>query len=117
MLQREFEKAGIKYSADGRAVVDAKKIYHTKEPRNLEAACRFYLSEEHTHAHPALDDVLATWRVINAQVNRCRDLPHDPAGINAMFNKPVDPWPTNTAKETSHYPKMAGSRYLEGRER
>jgi DNA polymerase-3 subunit epsilon len=90
MLQREFERAGVKFSTDGRAVVDAKQIYHSKEPRNLEAACRFYLNEEHAHAHSALDDVLATWRVINAQVSRYQDLPRDPAGINAMFNKSVD---------------------------
>jgi DNA polymerase-3 subunit epsilon len=90
MLQREFERAGVKFSTDGRAIVDAKQIYHTKEPRDLEAASRYYLNEEHTSAHSALDDVLVTWRVINAQVRRYQDLPRDPAGINAMFNKSVD---------------------------
>jgi len=90
MLQREFERAGVKFSTDGRAIVDAKQIYHAKEPRDLEAACRHYLNEEHTHAHSALDDVLATWRVINAQVRRYQDLPRDPAGINTLFNKSVD---------------------------
>ncbi len=90
LLQREFERAGLEFSIVGRAIVDAKQIYHAREPRNLEAACLFYLDEKHENAHSALDDVLATWRVINAQVRRYADLPRDPAGINSIFNRSVD---------------------------
>jgi len=90
LLQREFERAGVEFSIVGRAIVDAKQIYHAREPRNLEAACLFYLDEKHENAHTALDDVLATWRVINAQLSRYEDLPHDPAGINNIFNRSID---------------------------
>lgn len=90
LLQREFERSGVDFSTDGRAIVDAKQIYHAKEPRDLGAACRFYLNEEHAHAHSALDDALATWRVINAQLGRYQDLPRNPAGINTLFNRSVD---------------------------
>jgi DNA polymerase III subunit epsilon len=51
LLLREFERSGIKFSLDNRAIVDAKQIYHAREPRTLEAACRFYLNESHEHAH------------------------------------------------------------------
>ena len=91
MLQREFDLAGVRFSTTGRAIVDAKQIYHAKEPRNLEAACRFYLNESHENAHSALDDVLATWRVLNAQLLRYEDLPRDPNGLNSLFNRAVDP--------------------------
>ena len=90
VLRREFERAGVEFSTEDRAIVDAQQIYHAKEPRNLEAACRFYLNEEHAHAHSALDDVLATWRVINAQVSRYRELPRDPARLSEIFNRYVD---------------------------
>jgi DNA polymerase-3 subunit epsilon len=70
--------------------VDAQQIYHAKEPRNLEAACLFYLNEKHENAHSALDDVLATWRIINAQLSRYDDLPRDPDGINSTFNRCID---------------------------
>lgn len=91
MLQKEFDRAGIRFSSAERAIVDAKQIYHSKEPRTLEAACRFYLSEGHEKAHSALDDVIATWRVLNAQLMRYQDLPRDPAGLNSLFNRFVDP--------------------------
>jgi DNA polymerase III subunit epsilon len=90
VLRREFERAGVGFSTQNRAIVDAKQIYHAKEPRNLEAACRFYLQEEHKHAHSALEDVLATWRVINAQISRYGDLPSDPAGLSEIFNRYID---------------------------
>jgi DNA polymerase-3 subunit epsilon len=90
MLQREFERADTKFSADGRALVDAKQIFNAKEPRDLEAACRFYLNEKHVHAHTALEDVRMTWRVINAQLDRYEDLPREPAGLNSIFNRSVD---------------------------
>lgn len=86
LLRREFERSGIDFSTKDRAIVDAKQIYHSKERRDLEAACRFYLDEEHVHAHTALDDVLATWRVLNAQLARYSDLPRDPAGLDRIFN-------------------------------
>ena len=90
MLQREFDRAKVEFSMKGRAIVDAKKIFHAKEPRDLEAACIFYLNEPHEEAHTALADARMTWRVINAQLSRYDDLPRDPAGIDVVFNKNVD---------------------------
>jgi DNA polymerase-3 subunit epsilon len=91
MLQREFDRTTVQFACSDRAIVDAKQIYHAKEPRTLEAACRFYLNEEHENAHSALDDVLATWKVLNAQLIRYEDLPRDPAALNSLFNRTVDP--------------------------
>ncbi len=91
MLQREFDRASIPFLCNDRAIVDAKQIYHAKEPRTLEAACRFYLNEAHENAHTALDDVIATWKVLNAQLIRYEDLPRDPSGLNSLFNRSVDP--------------------------
>jgi DNA polymerase-3 subunit epsilon len=90
MLLREFDRAGITFSMEDRSIVDAKQIYHSKEPRTLEAACRFYLNEPHEHAHSALDDAVATWRVINAQLRQYKDLPRDPADLHSMFNRYLD---------------------------
>jgi DNA polymerase III subunit epsilon len=86
MLQCEFARAGSEFSLLGRAIVDAKQIFHTKEPRDLEAACRFYLNEEQQEAHSAWEDVRTTWRVLNAQLSRYEDLPRDPAGLDAMYS-------------------------------
>ncbi len=90
LLQREFERAGVEFSVEGRAVVDDKQIFDAREPRNLEAACRFYLAEEHENAHSALADARMTWRLINAQLSRYDDLPRAPSGLNSLFNRNVD---------------------------
>jgi DNA polymerase-3 subunit epsilon len=90
LLLREFERAGIPFSLQDRVILDAKQIYHAREPRTLEAACRFYLNEGHENAHSALHDAIATWRVLNAQVCHYRDLPRDPAALANMFNRHID---------------------------
>jgi len=90
LLSCEFVRAGVHFSLQGRAIVDAKQIYHAREPRDLEAACRFYLNRDHAEAHAALGDVQATWQVLNAQLKAYPDLPRDPEGLDACFNRCVD---------------------------
>jgi DNA polymerase III subunit epsilon len=90
LLLQEFARAGVPFSLKDRAIVDAKQIYHAREPRDLEAACRFYLKREHPQAHAALDDAQTTWWVLNAQLQAYGDLPRDPAGLDALFNQCID---------------------------
>jgi DNA polymerase-3 subunit epsilon len=77
MLQCEFERAKVRFSLDGRRTVDALRIFHLKEPRNLAAAYFFYCGKKHTKAHSALDDARVSWRVLQAQLARYRDLSLD----------------------------------------
>jgi DNA polymerase-3 subunit epsilon len=81
ILQREFKRAGIEFSLEHRAVVDAMQIFHLKEPRDLATACRFYLSVKHQHSHSALEDARITLRVLESQLHRYRDLPCDPLSL------------------------------------
>src|SRR5262245_62062980 len=59
MLVNEFTRAGIHFSLNRRGVLDALKIFHRREPRDLAAAVRHYLDREHDEAHSALADVYA----------------------------------------------------------
>lgn len=70
MLTAEFARAGVKWPADDVRFVDVFRIYSRKEPRTLGAAVRHYLGEEHTGAHQAGADVLATARVLEEQARR-----------------------------------------------
>ncbi len=90
MLCEEFARAGVPFSTEGRRVVDAQRIYHKKEPRDLTAALRYYCGELHLGAHGAMEDVVATTRVLEAQLERYDDLPRDLAGLDAFCN-PRDP--------------------------
>lgn len=74
MLVEEFYRAGIDFETEGRKFVDAQRIFHTKEPRNLGAAVKFYCNSELENAHSAKADTVATWDVIKSQLERYTDL-------------------------------------------
>jgi len=70
MLQAEFERARMELSWDDRHVIDVKEIYHHHETRTLTDAVRFYCQGKHDEAHSALEDAVATWQVLGAQIER-----------------------------------------------
>jgi len=75
MLIEEFLRASINFSMIGRRVVDAQRIYHKREPRDLKAALAFYCNELFLEGHRAEADALATVRVLEGQLARYTDLP------------------------------------------
>lgn len=70
MLEAEFARVGVPFNADDRALVDAMKLFHRKEPRDLAGAMKFYLARELEGAHGAMADTKATVEVLEAQVQR-----------------------------------------------
>lgn len=55
-------------------LVDCMGIYHSKEKRDLAAALKFYCGREHTDAHSAKADVLATIDILKHQLLKYEDL-------------------------------------------
>lgn len=88
LLIEEFARAGVGFSDAGRRVLDAQRIFHRKEPRDLTAALAFYCSESHAGAHDAEADVQATINVLKAQFERYADLPHDMTELDKYCNPP-----------------------------
>lgn len=84
LMVEEFYRAGIEFDVEKRKFIDAQRIYHFKEPRNLKAAYRFYCEQELTNAHSAEADTLATWAVLKAQLEKYEDIPHDLDGLHRM---------------------------------
>jgi len=70
MLMEEFLRADIEFDIDKRKIVDAQKIFHLMEKRNLTAAYKFYCGEELENAHSALADTKATKDVLISQIER-----------------------------------------------
>ncbi len=98
MLTEEFIRAGVEFSIEGRRIIDAQRVFHKREPRDLSAALSFYCREMHLGAHGALDDVNATIRVMEGQFERYRDLPTDINELHDYCN-PRDPsWVDSTGK-------------------
>ncbi len=79
MLVEEFLRAGVDVDFKRRKFVDVQNIFHQKERRTLEAAYKFYCDKELENAHSAEADVVATYEVLEAQLDRYPDLQNDVA--------------------------------------
>ena len=77
MLIEEFLRASINFNMAGRRVVDAQRIFHKREPRDLKAALQFYCQELFLEGHRAEAEALATVRVLEGQFSRYSDLPRN----------------------------------------
>ena len=100
LLLEELARAGRPLDMSGRRHVDAMRIFHKKEPRNLEAAVRFYCDKELQGAHSALADAGAALEVLDAQIARYPDLPDDTEGLDRFCNAGGDRFVDATRKFT-----------------
>ncbi len=91
MLQDEFARAGLELGMDEARVVDAQRIFHRREPRDLTAALSFYCGRDHTGAHGAEADAEATLAVLEAQLEKYSDLPRQVDKLDAYCNPPRNP--------------------------
>ena len=88
LLCEEFLRAGIDFDFSRCRLIDALTIFHKMERRNLAAAYKFYCGrkmEDDFEAHRADQDTEATYRVLQAELDRYteeeqRRLGEDPEG-------------------------------------
>jgi DNA polymerase-3 subunit epsilon len=92
MLVEEFLRADIKFDVSDRRVIDAQRIFHRREPRDLTAALAFYCGEMHLGAHGAAADTAATVRVLEAQLRRYEDLPRTVAELSEYCDPRDTAW-------------------------
>lgn len=91
LLVEEFLRANVDFDVRNRRLVDAQRIFHLMEPRNLTAAYKFYCSKELVGAHGAEADTLATLEVLNAQVQRYRGMvARTDSGEDVVFDNDMD---------------------------
>lgn len=74
LLAEEFLRAGIDFDVEGRNLIDVQVLFHLMEPRNLSAALKFYTGKTLEDAHEAMPDVVATADVLNAMIERYKDV-------------------------------------------
>lgn len=70
LLVEEFLRAGVELDMKGRRLLDVQQIFHKMEPRTLSAAYKFYCGKQLENAHSAEADAMATYEVLNAQLER-----------------------------------------------
>mmetsp|Transcript_9898 Transcript_9898/g.22862 ORF Transcript_9898/g.22862 Transcript_9898/m.22862 type:complete len:271 (+) Transcript_9898:1043-1855(+) len=75
ILLESFLRAGVDFETAHRRIVDAQRIFHLMEKRNLTAAYQFYCHKELTGGHSAMTDTKASLAVLEAQVERYANQP------------------------------------------
>ncbi len=70
MLAEEFLRVGLEFDFSNRRLLDVQKIFHMMEQRTLSAAYKFYCNKQLDDSHRAEPDALATWEVLQAQLEK-----------------------------------------------
>lgn len=70
ILMEHLERCGLKLDVTKRRFIDAKRIYHRFEPRDLKAGYKFYTGEDMTGAHDAGNDCMATAKILECMIDR-----------------------------------------------
>ncbi|HNW48190.1 MAG: 3'-5' exonuclease [Bacteroidales bacterium] len=73
LLAEEFLRAGIDFDFRKRKMVDIQNIFHKMEQRTLVAAYKFYCSKDLENAHSAEADTVATFEILESQLDRYND--------------------------------------------
>lgn len=74
LLVEEFLRVGVDFDIDNRSLVDVQNIFHKMEQRTLVAAYKFYCNKELINAHSAEADNIATFEVLEAQIEKYDEL-------------------------------------------
>lgn len=92
LLAEEFIRADVDIDLIKRKFIDVQVIFHKKEQRTLAAAYRFYCNKTLENAHSAEADTLATFEILEAQLERYEDLPTDIDALSkySSHNRNVD---------------------------
>ena len=91
LLVEEFLRANVDFEVKNRRLIDAQRIFHLMEPRNLSAAYKFYCDKELIGAHGAEVDTIASLEVLNAQVQRYMGMvAKADSGREVIFDNDVD---------------------------
>lgn len=92
LLAEEFLRADMNIDLNRRKFVDVQTIFHKMEQRTLSAAYKFYCNKTLENAHTAAADTMATYEVLQAQLDRYPELQNDIAFLSdfSSYNNNVD---------------------------
>ncbi|MEA4937145.1 MAG: 3'-5' exonuclease [Paludibacter sp.] len=92
LLAEEFLRAEADIDLSRRKFVDVQVIFHKKEQRTLSAAYKFYCDKDLEGAHDASVDTMATYEILQSQLDRYPDLNNDIEFLSkyTMQNNNVD---------------------------
>jgi len=77
LLAEEFLRAGVDFDFRKRKILDVQNIFHKMEQRTLSAAYQFYCNKNLENAHSAEADTIATFEILEAQLDKYPILEND----------------------------------------
>lgn len=77
LLVEEFLRVNIDFKGDSRKFVDVLRVFQKMERRDLVSAYKFYCGKDLTNAHSAEADVVATYEVLLAQLQKYDEIEND----------------------------------------
>lgn len=77
LLVEELLRVNIDFKADSRKLIDVLRIFQKMERRDLTSAYKFYCNKDLTNAHSAEADVIATYEVLLAQLEKYDEIEND----------------------------------------
>jgi len=86
LLQAELGRTGSEMDFPGVRHLDAMKIFHRMERRDLTAAYKLYCGQDLTGAHNALADTEATLAILDAQIVRYDEVPDEVDALHHFCN-------------------------------
>jgi len=89
LLVEEFLRIGLPFDTADRNFIDVQKIFHLMEKRTLAAAYKFYCNRELENAHSAEADAMATYEILQAQIERYEEVKNDVSEL-AIFGGEED---------------------------
>jgi DNA polymerase-3 subunit epsilon len=90
ILVEEFLRVDKNFSIDNRNLIDVRNIFVMMEKRDLTSAYKYFCGKDLENAHSALADVVATYEVFLAQLERYEELPKDVDAINTASRHDLD---------------------------
>lgn len=82
LLAEEMLRAGVNFDMNGRKAIDVQVIFHKKEQRTLGAGYKFYCGKDLENAHSAKVDTLASYEILEAQIEKYDDIENDVAFLS-----------------------------------
>ncbi|MDR2286365.1 MAG: 3'-5' exonuclease [Prevotellaceae bacterium] len=86
LLAEEFLRAGLNIDFRKIKIIDVQNIFHKMEQRNLVAAYKFYCNKLLDHAHNAEADTIATYEILQSQLDRYPELQNDVKFLSEFSN-------------------------------
>jgi DNA polymerase-3 subunit epsilon len=92
LLAEEFLRNEIDFNLENVKCIDVQNIFHKMEKRTLGAAYQFYCQKDLIDAHSSKADTLATFEVLEAQIEKYSELENDVDFLSdfSSRNKSVD---------------------------